>query len=86
MDVWALGSIIYYMIYGDAPFKSMSEYLTFEKIKTCDYTFPEDDGPQAFDPEAKDLIEKIFVRQSLGTLSQCTYSECSPRSSIPRNG
>ena len=61
MDVWALGSIIYYMIYGDAPFKSMSEYLTFEKIKTCDYTFPEDDGPQAFDPEAKDLIEKIFV-------------------------
>lgn len=50
------------MIAGDPPFKSMSEYLTFEKIKKCDYAFPPDDSEHAFDPEAKDLVQKIFVR------------------------
>ncbi|KIO22251.1 hypothetical protein M407DRAFT_79414, partial [Tulasnella calospora MUT 4182] len=59
-DVWAVGSIIYYMIAGDPPFKSMSEYLTFEKIKKCDYAFPPDDSEHAFDSEAKDLVQKIF--------------------------
>lgn len=49
------------MIAGDAPFKSMSEYLTFEKIKKCDYKFPPDDSPEAFDPVAKDLVQKILV-------------------------
>ncbi|KAG9018592.1 pkb-activating kinase-like protein [Tulasnella sp. 427] len=59
-DVWALGSIIFYMISGDPPFKSMSEFLTFERIKHCDYAFPPDGSEHAFDPEAKDLIQQIF--------------------------
>ncbi|KAG8993622.1 pkb-activating kinase-like protein [Tulasnella sp. JGI-2019a] len=60
-DVWALGSIIFYMISGDAPFKSMSEYLTFEKIKTGSYAFPPNDSPEAFEPQAQDLIQHIFI-------------------------
>ncbi|KAG8908412.1 pkb-activating kinase-like protein [Tulasnella sp. 403] len=67
-DVWALGSIIYYMIAGDPPFKAMSEYLTFERIKRGDYSFPPDDSSEAFDPEAKDLIQKILVSVFFGRL------------------
>lgn len=45
------------MIAGRFAFTGLSEYLTFQKIKQLDYSFP--DG---FDPEAKDLIQKIIVR------------------------
>ena len=56
-DLWSLGCIIYQMIAGRFAFTGLSEYLTFQKIKQLDYSFP--DG---FDPEAKDLVQKILVR------------------------
>ncbi|KAG9019085.1 pkb-activating kinase-like protein [Tulasnella sp. 427] len=45
---------------GDPPFKSMSEFLTFGRIKHCDYALPPDGSEHAFDPEAKDLIQQIL--------------------------
>lgn len=56
-DLWSLGCIIYQMIAGRFAFTGLSEYLTFQKIKQLDYSFP--DG---FDPEAKDFVQKILVR------------------------
>ncbi|KAG1844219.1 kinase-like protein [Suillus subalutaceus] len=56
-DLWALGCIIYQMISGRFAFQGLSEYLTWQKIKSLDYTFP--DG---FDEDAKDLVRHLFVR------------------------
>lgn len=45
------------MIAGRFAFQGLSEYLTWQKIKRLDYSFP--DG---FDEEAKDLVRKLLVR------------------------
>jgi len=50
------------MIYGRFAFQGLSEYLTWEKIKQLDYSFP--DG---FDEDAKDLVERLLVFISLFT-------------------
>jgi 3-phosphoinositide dependent protein kinase-1 len=47
------------MIAGRFAFQGLSEYLTWQKIKLLDYTFP--DG---FDPEAADLVRRLLVRTS----------------------
>ncbi|KAF9467270.1 kinase-like domain-containing protein, partial [Collybia nuda] len=56
-DFWALGCIIYQMIAGRFAFQGLSEYLTWQKIKHLEYTFPE-----GFDIEAQDLIRRLLVR------------------------
>ncbi|CCL99842.1 uncharacterized protein FIBRA_01866 [Fibroporia radiculosa] len=66
-DFWALGCIIYQMIAGRFAFQGLSEYLTWQKIKKLEYSFP--DG---FDEQAKDLIERLFVRDPLQRLGAGT--------------
>jgi 3-phosphoinositide dependent protein kinase-1 len=44
------------MIAGRFAFHGLSEYLTWQKIKQLEYSFP--DG---FDDQAKDLVEKLLV-------------------------
>ncbi|KZT08424.1 kinase-like protein [Laetiporus sulphureus 93-53] len=56
-DFWALGCIVYQMITGRFAFQGLSEYLTFQKIKQLDYSFPE-----GFDEQAKDLVQRLLVR------------------------
>lgn len=41
-DLWALGCVAYQMMVGSPPFKSNSEYVTFQKILATDYHFPDD--------------------------------------------
>lgn len=45
------------MIAGRFAFQGLSEYLTWQKIKQLDYTFPE-----GFDSEAADLVRRLLVR------------------------
>ena len=45
------------MIAGRFAFHGLSEYLTWQKVKALDYTFP--DG---FDEQAKDLVQELFVK------------------------
>ncbi|KAF5370886.1 hypothetical protein D9758_002086 [Tetrapyrgos nigripes] len=56
-DLWALGCIVYQMISGRFAFSGLSEYLTLQKVKHMDYSFPE-----GFDEDAKDLVQKLLVR------------------------
>jgi len=55
-DLWALGCILYQLIAGSPPFKSKTEYLTFESILNRKLIFPPD-----FDEDAKDLVDKLIV-------------------------
>ena len=45
------------MIAGRFAFQGLSEYLTWQKIKQLEYSFP--DG---FDEQAKDLVQRLLVR------------------------
>jgi 3-phosphoinositide dependent protein kinase-1 len=45
------------MIAGRFAFQGLSEYLTWQKIKQLDYTFPE-----SFDTDAADLVRRLLVR------------------------
>jgi 3-phosphoinositide dependent protein kinase-1 len=44
------------MIAGRFAFQGLSEYLTWQKIKKLEYSFPE-----GFDEDAKDLVQKLLV-------------------------
>lgn len=56
-DLWAIGCVIYQMIAGRFAFQGLSDFLTLQKIKQMDYSFP--DG---FDEHGKDLVQKLLVR------------------------
>lgn len=78
-DLWALGCILYQMIAGRFAFVGLSEYLTWQKIKALDYSFP--DG---FDEQAKDLVSKLLVSDSQAFLKRAV--ELPSRSVILQNG
>ena len=76
-DLWSLGCIVFQMIAGKFAFQGLSEYLTWQKIKSLDYSFPE-----GFDEDAKDFISKLLVRYYLVPL--LFIGELTPTSSLNR--
>ncbi|PRP82169.1 3-phosphoinositide-dependent protein kinase 1-like [Planoprotostelium fungivorum] len=69
-DLWALGCIIYQMIAGRPPFRGPSEYVIFEKVENCSYTFP-----NGFPDTAKDLISRLLVLDPDSRLGFASFSE-----------
>lgn len=51
-DIWAFGVVLYDFIYGKSPFRSATEFLTFQKVLKRELSFPE-----GFDETARDLVE-----------------------------
>jgi serine/threonine protein kinase len=41
-DYWALGVVLFTLIYGQNPFEAPTEHLAFEKILSLDFKFPVD--------------------------------------------
>ena len=54
-DYWALGCILYKLLFGAVPFEGANENLTFEKILNRELVFPGD-----ADENAKDLIDRLL--------------------------
>lgn len=55
-DIWAIGCIIYQMICGRPAFRGATEYMTFQKVRQGNVSYPE-----GFPAAARDLIAKILV-------------------------
>jgi 3-phosphoinositide dependent protein kinase-1 len=51
-DIWAFGVVLFDFITGKSPFRSATEFLTFQKVLKRELEFPE-----GFDPVARSLVE-----------------------------
>lgn len=54
-DIWAFGVVLFNFLTGKSPFRSATEFLTFQKVLKCELEFPE-----GFDEQARNLIERCL--------------------------
>lgn len=60
VDMWAIGVIIYVILFGALPFDEKDRAAQFRRICRADYRFPADLADEV-SAEAKDLIRKLLV-------------------------
>jgi calcium-dependent protein kinase len=58
-DIWAVGVIAYILLSGTPPFNGRNEIEVFNKIRCCDYEFPEKLWSYISE-DAKDFISKLL--------------------------
>ncbi len=59
IDVWSLGIIMFYLVFGYLPFNASTEWETYESIKKLEFDFPKEIEASA---EVKDLITLILFK------------------------
>lgn len=62
VDLWAVGVLMYEMLYGNAPFEEVSQEATMQRIEEVDLHFPENTDTFYVSSAAKDLIRKLLQR------------------------
>jgi serine/threonine protein kinase len=58
-DIWAVGIILYFLLYGFGPFDSNEEEVVVSNILKARLRYPEED---TISKEAKDLLRRILRR------------------------
>lgn len=58
-DLWAVGVLAYILLSGTPPFNGRNEIEVFNKIRCCDYDFP-DAQWHYISSEAQDFISKLL--------------------------
>lgn len=77
-DVWCLGVLLYEMLVGHTPFKSQAKKNMLLNISMCKPKFP-----LSFPPQAKDLISRMLVKNTVERLKIKEIQEHSWLVSIP---
>lgn len=73
-DIWAIGAIIYHMIYGTPPFKAANDYLIFQKIIKLEFEYP---NIETFNlTKNTTLNQKLFEYPYLKYLVEPIISNC----------
>ncbi|BEI87169.1 hypothetical protein CcaverHIS002_0705150 [Cutaneotrichosporon cavernicola] len=60
-DIWAFGVVLFDFITGKSPFRSATEFLTFQKVLKRELEFP-----KGFDPAARSLVELCLDLEASG--------------------
>lgn len=66
VDNWTLGILCYEFLYGVPPFEAETQTDTFRRIMKIDFSFP---SKPHVSLEAKDLISRLLVKESMKRLS-----------------
>ena len=58
-DLWSIGVLTYFVLSGKPPFDGEKEIAVYNKIKTCDYDFPDNDWKD-ISFNAKEFIKSLL--------------------------
>uniref|UniRef100_A0A5F8AE40 Serine/threonine-protein kinase 40 n=1 Tax=Macaca mulatta TaxID=9544 RepID=A0A5F8AE40_MACMU len=79
-DMWALGVVLFTMLYGQFPFYDSIPQELFRKIKAAEYTIPEQSlsslsGPLQVVPDIDDQMSNVDSSQEVKVTEECSQYE-----------